>query len=79
MPMDFPDAKSLIEAADCHKFRQPKEDETIGQFRTALADHVRNIDFIESEEIRNGKGWDKFSESENIAMLKRSGAGSLIR
>ena len=73
MPMDFPDAKSLIEAADVWKFRQPKEDETIAQYRAALADHVKPKDFIESEEIRNGKGWDKFSTQENKEMLRRSG------
>jgi len=71
MPMDFPDAKSLIMAAEVHKFRQPKEDETIHQFRLTLADHVSKIDFIESEEIRNGKGWDKFSEVENLSMIAR--------
>ena len=59
MPMDFPDAKSLLSAVEVHKFRQPKEDETIRQYRNALADHVRSIDFVESEEIRNGKGWGK--------------------
>jgi hypothetical protein len=72
MPMDFPDCKSLMQAAECWKFRQPREDETIHQYRLALADHVSPNDFIESEEIRNGKGWDKFNQSENIGMLTRS-------
>ena len=59
MPMDFPDMQSLKMAAEIHKFRQPAEGETEVQYRRALADHVRPIDFIESEEIRNGVGWDK--------------------
>ena len=72
MPMDFPDMQSLKFAAEVHKFRQPDDSETEVQFRRALADHVRSIDFIESEEIRNGVGWDKFSPAENAGMLGRS-------
>ena len=72
MPMDFPDMESLKYAAVVHKFRQPNDGETEVSFRRALADHVQHIDFIESEEIRNGVGWDKFSESENKGMLGRS-------
>ena len=60
MPMDFPDMKSLIDAAAVHKFRSPREGEDESSFRAALANHVRPFDFIESEEIRNKVGWDKF-------------------
>lgn len=72
MPMDFPDMKSLIGAAEVHKFRQPNEGETEIDFRLALAEHVRPIDFMESEEIRNGRGWDKFTVEDNAGMLGRS-------
>lgn len=69
MPMDFPDMDSLKSAAQVHKFRQPFTDESEHDFRNALADHVRPIDFIESQEIRNKVGWDKFSTGQNMGML----------
>lgn len=71
MPMDFPDLQSLIMAAEAHKFRKPNPNETEVQYRNALADHVANIDFIESEEIRNGCGWDKFNPGQQRALLGR--------
>jgi hypothetical protein len=72
MPMDFPDMNSLISAAQVHRFREPNKDETEIQYRNALADHVRPRDMIESEEIRNGSGWDKWDEGQKRAMLGRS-------
>lgn len=72
MPMDFPDMKSLIRAAECWKFRQPNDGEQELAYRKELADFVAPQDFIESEEIRNGKGWDKWDKGENAAMLARS-------
>jgi len=73
MPMDFPDMKSLLSAAEVHEFRKPDKDETEIQYRNALADHVRPRDFIESEEIRNGCGWDRWDEGQKRAMLGRAG------
>jgi len=73
MPMSFPDMKSLKFAAQCHKFREPNEGETEAAFREALADHVKPRDFIESQEIRTGKGWDEWDARENKEMLRRSG------
>ena len=72
MPMDFPDMKSLKNAAEVHRFRQPRKGETEADFRRALADHVRPIDFVESEEIRTDHGWDKFTDSESRGMLGRA-------
>ena len=72
MPMDFPDMKSLKDAAEVHKFRLPNEEETEADFRSALADHVKSRDFVESEGIRTGHGWDKFTDSENQGMLGRA-------
>lgn len=69
MPMDFPDFNSLKHAAKLHKFRPPLENETEDAFRTALADHVQPIDLIESMEIRNKVGWDKFTPAQNNKML----------
>ncbi len=79
MPMNFPDSDefpargSLIQAASVHHFRQPNDGETQDAYRAALANHVSSIDYIESCEIRNKVGWDKFSDEQNMDMLKRSG------
>lgn len=53
MPMSFPDMRSLLEAADLHKFRQPQEEETVAQYRQKLAKHVEDLGHvIEGHEIR---------------------------
>ena len=74
MPMDFPDLKSLLMAAKAHKFRKPNPEETENDYRETLVDYVKPIDFIESQEIRNKVGWDKWSDEQNKDMLRRSGA-----
>lgn len=71
MPMDFPDMKSLEMAAEVHGFRKINENETEQEYRSALASHVEPRDYVESCEIRNGKGWDKFSDAENMMMVLR--------
>ena len=71
MPMDFPDMDSLRQHAEMLKFRPPNNGETEDEYRTALADHVEPSDFIESQEIRNKVGWDKFSETQNREMVNR--------
>lgn len=73
MPMNFPDFNSLKRAAEIHQFRQPKSCEPENDYRIALADYVSKIDFVESEEIRNKVGWDKWNEQQKMAMLKRRG------
>lgn len=73
MPMDFPDFKSLKRCAEARKFRQPSDGETEEEFREALADFVEPSDLVESCEIRNKVGWDRFSDRQNIDMLGRSG------
>lgn len=73
MPMSFPDMRSLERAADVHQFRPPNEGESEASYREALADHVKPRDFIEAQEIRTGKGWDQWNQSENLDMLRRSG------
>jgi hypothetical protein len=69
--MDFPDMPSLVRAAKIHKFREPLENEPEIDYRVALANHVSSRDFIESEEIRNGRGWDQWDEGQKKAMLGR--------
>ncbi len=71
MPMDFPDMASLERAALVHKFRTINEGESEDSYRTALADHVESRDFVESYEIRNKVGWDKFTTEQNIDMVAR--------
>ena len=58
--------------ADVKGFREPFNNESEDAYRTALANHVVPIDFIESEEIRNKVGWNKFSDVENMLMLLRA-------
>lgn len=71
MPRDFPDLKSLERAAEMWKFREIKEGESEEDFRNALADFVADKDLVESEEIRNKVGWDKFTDGQNRKMLQR--------
>lgn len=71
MPQDFPDMNSLCRAAEAWEFRSPRDGEAEADYRTALADHVQPKDYIESLEIRNKVGWDKFSDVQNMDMLRR--------
>jgi hypothetical protein len=71
--MDFPDLKSLAMATEVHHFREIREGETEDEYREALAAHVEPRDFIEAQEIRNGVGWDRWSEGQNRDMLRRKG------
>jgi len=69
MPMNFPDYESLRAVAKTHKFRSPAREEPEEQYREALADHVKPIDFIESGEIRTGKGWDQWTDAEKALVM----------
>ena len=62
--MDFPDMKSLIDAAEVHKFRSVNKSESEDAYRMALAKHVRDRDRIESFEIQFGIGWDKWDKNQ---------------
>lgn len=69
MPMSFPNYDSLRLAADVHKFRCPTREESEAHYREALADHVKPIDLIESGEIRTGKGWDEWNDTEKAQIM----------
>lgn len=71
MPMNFPDMDALKDAARVHKFRAPHEGELEIEYRMALADHVRPIDLVESQEIRTGKGWDQWDDENKSDLIKR--------
>lgn len=77
MPIDFPNMQSLERCAEVHKFRKPLPDEEEPAYRTALADHVKSIDLVESFEIRNKVGWDQFSKAQNEGMLRDLGLNFL--
>lgn len=77
MPMSFPDFDSLKARAQQRGFRQPNENETEAEFRTALADFMVNVDRVESAEIRTGKGWDE-QQSDPAALLRAMGLGSVV-
>ena len=72
MPRSFPDMKSLLECAQVRMFRESFDSETEDEYRTALADHVETLDYIESCEIRNKVGWDKFDNDMKREMFRRS-------
>lgn len=59
MPRSFPDMQSLVSNAKARKYREPFENETEESYRTNFANWMRNVDPVESLEIRNGVGWDK--------------------
>jgi hypothetical protein len=69
MPMDFPDYESLKRTAEMWKFRKPLKAEKEESFRVALADHVKDKDFIESCEIRFKVGWNQWSDDQKAEML----------
>lgn len=51
----------------------PKDNETEDEYREMLAQHVVTRDRVEAEEIRNKVGWDRFTDEQNKAMLRRHG------
>lgn len=80
MPMSFPDLPSLVSRAGVRGFRQPKEGETVSDYRAAFALFMRDIDLVESMEISSGSGWDQWSleESEKLMREVKPEIGDLI-
>jgi hypothetical protein len=60
MPMDFPDMKSLLRAAECWKFRQPNDGESEDSYRQALANHVEPNDFLRTCKADDKHQWLEF-------------------
>lgn len=69
--MDFLDLRSLLDAAEVYKFRNPLEGENTEEYRIALSDYVRPMDFKTSEEIRRGKGWHGLSFWDKLSAWAR--------
>jgi hypothetical protein len=71
MPMDFPD-ETLERYAEMVRFRAKEPEESIDEYRIALADHVESIDPCEAMEIRTGKGWNKWSSMDFEEVISKS-------
>ena len=69
MPRSFPDMQSLKNNAKMRNFRQPAEDETEQVYRASFANFMRDVDIVESMEIRSSKGWDEWNDVDQLAML----------
>jgi len=63
MPMTFPTIESLVERAEQRGFRMPKENESTEEYRAAFAEFMKDIDMIESFEIKNGGPGPGFAEA----------------
>ncbi|MCK5642687.1 MAG: hypothetical protein KAJ19_17900 [Gammaproteobacteria bacterium] len=71
MPMSFPNLQSLVNAAEVWKFRPKRKEESVDEYRTALADYVQPKDQIESGEIRYGVGWDEWTNKQTADHINR--------
>ncbi len=63
MSMSFPNIESLVARAEQRGFRMPKENESTEQYRSAFAEFMKDVDLIESFEIKNGGPGLGFAEA----------------
>jgi hypothetical protein len=86
MPMDFTTHESVVRRAEQRGFRSPHkggwkwtesgisrimiQPETEAEYRIAFANYMKTIDLIESEEVLNGIGWDKWNSVQKANLLK---------
>lgn len=75
MPMDFPDLAALRAAFDHPTLVSYRagESETDYRERCAVWSEIEWNDRGQAHEIRTGKGWDQWSQDDNIAFLNRLG------
>ena len=73
MPMSFPDLNALRNAFDHQRMLPYRKGETEDAYRERCAvwSEEKCNDHIQAQEIRSGKGWDQWGESENIGLLMR--------
>lgn len=71
MPMNFPTMDSLKNRAKQREFRQPEENETEKDYRSAFAAFMYPIDMVESMEIDSSKGWDQWNEVDKTDFIDR--------
>ena len=73
MPMNFPDLKALRDAFDHPKMLPYREGESEPEYRERCAvwSVERWGDHVQAQEIRSGKGWDRWSDDEAAQLLRR--------
>lgn len=66
MPMDFPDLKSLRNSYDDPKRVPYKAGESEDAYRERCAVYMETVwnDPVEAQEVRSGKGWDRWSDKD---------------
>jgi len=71
MPMDFPDFESLKRCGAMCRFREPSSIEPEADYRGQLAMHIETKykDHVMANEIRTGKGWDKWSNADSLGLF----------
>lgn len=64
MPMDFPDLASLRRSYDDPKRVPYKAGESEAAYRERCAVYIETVwkDPVEAQEIRSGKGWDRWDD-----------------
>lgn len=69
MPLNFDSLRELLMHAKLLHFRPIEEEETVAQYRTALAQ--RDKDPVQAMEIFLGKGWDKWTDNDVLKCIMR--------
>jgi len=67
MPYDMPDLESLKHYASMWRLRIPNENETECEYRAFVASTRK--DPLERMEVKCGKGWDKWNDTDKAAMI----------
>mgnify|MGYP001586779996 CR=1 FL=1 len=73
MPMDFPDLAALRRSFDLPAALPYKEGETEAEYRERCAvwSEQKWNDHIQAHEIRTGKGWDQWNQTQQTELLKK--------
>lgn len=73
MPMDFPDLKSLRSSFDSKDRLPYKEGEPEAKYRERCAVYMETVwkDTVEAQEIRSGKGWDRWGDKDVDEAVKK--------
>lgn len=81
MPIDFPDLEALRRSFDHPTMLPYRDGETEIEYRERCAvwSEEKWNDHIQAHEIRTRKGWDKWSQGQQMELLKRKlGPGALF-
>ena len=69
MPLNFDSLRKLLMHAELLHFRPIEEEETVAQYRIALAQ--RDKDPVQAMEIFLGKGWDRWTDGDVLKCVAR--------